>query len=224
MSSAEGEELPLLLCAPRLVCLENGLCAQANVLFKMSTVRTVTTTTRTTTVSSPSSGGGRYPQSNSSHGRSGGGRTSGGRSSRGGSGGCNCGGAGGGGLAAAAHWLALASAIIIIVAWVMRFVATDSGYKKANIWFEFLLFLFLALMVILGGFGIGGLDEFLEEYLQLTISMLGKGVLLILFCCRVYADQWDWKNKTVHAIASLLCCIAAVLAVLVLLVGLGVAK
>ena len=101
------------------------------------------------------------------------------------------------------------------------------GYNSAPVWFEFLLFLFLALMVILGGFGIGGLDEFLEEYLQLTISMLGKGVLLLLFCCRVYANVWDWSaNGTaiLGTIASILCCVAAVLAVLVLLVGLGVAK
>lgn len=105
------------------------------------------------------------------------------------------------------------------------------GYNKAPAWFEFLLFLFLALMVILGGFGIGNLDEFLEEYLQLTISMLGKGVLLILFCCRVYADKWEWftgggsdSNRIFNTLASLLCCIAASLAILVLLVGLGVAK
>ena len=101
------------------------------------------------------------------------------------------------------------------------------GYSSAPRWFEFLLFLFLALMVILGGFGIGGLDEFLEEYLQLTISMLGKGVLLLLFCCRVYANVWDWSKSgtaILGTIASILCCVAAVLAVLVLLVGLGVAK
>lgn len=104
-------------------------------------------------------------------------------------------------------------------------------YESAPAWFEFLLFLFLALMVILGGFGIGNLDGFLEEYLQLTISMLGKGVLLILFCCRVYANRWGWferkdssSSAVFHTLASLLCCIAASLAILVLLVGLGVAK
>lgn len=110
-------------------------------------------------------------------------------------------------------------------------MVADKKYESAPAWFEFLLFLFLALMVILGGFGIGNLDEFLEEYLQLTISMLGKGVLLILFCCRVYANKWGWferkdssSSAVFHTLASLLCCIAASLAILVLLVGLGVAK
>ena len=200
----------------------------------MSTVRTTTTTTRTTVVTSPGSStvGNRSPSTTARNtagrpgatGRSGGGRSTSSRGGGGGSG-CNCGGAGGGGLAAAAHWLALAAAIIIIVAWIFRYMIT--GYNSAPRWFEFLLFLFLALMVILGGFGIGGLDEFLEEYLQLTISMLGKGVLLLLFCCRVYANVWEWSKSgtaILGTIASVLCCVAAVLAVLVLLVGLGVAK
>ena len=200
----------------------------------MSTVRTTTTTTRTTVVTSPGSStvGNRSPSTTTRNtagrpgatGRSGGGRSTSSRGGGGGSG-CNCGGAGGGGLAAAAHWLALAAAITIIVAWIFRYMI--KGYNSAPVWFEFLLFLFLALMVILGGFGIGGLDEFLEEYLQLTISMLGKGVLLLLFCCRVYANVWNWSaNGTaiLGTIASVLCCVAAVLAVLVLLVGLGVAK
>eukprot|EP00701_Giardia_intestinalis_P003717 XP_001707541.1 Hypothetical protein GL50803_88960 [Giardia lamblia ATCC 50803] len=213
------------------------------IYLKMSTVRTTTTTTRTTVVTSPgSSTPGHYPQNGSA--RSGGstagrpaggshpaGRSGGGRTRSSGGSGCNCGGAGGGGLAAAAHWLALASAIIIIVAWIFRFMVADKKYESAPAWFEFLLFLFLALMVILGGFGIGNLDGFLEEYLQLTISMLGKGVLLILFCCRVYANRWGWferkdssSSAVFHTLASLLCCIAASLAILVLLVGLGVAK
>lgn len=201
----------------------------------MSTVRTTTTTTRTTVVTSPGSStvGNRSPSTTARNtagrpgatGRSGGGRSTSSRRSGGGGSGCNCGGAGGGGLAAAAHWLALAAAIIIIVAWIFRYMI--KGYNSAPVWFEFLLFLFLALMVILGGFGIGGLDEFLEEYLQLTISMLGKGVLLLLFCCRVYANVWEWSKSgtaILGTIASVLCCVAAVLAVLVLLVGLGVAK
>ncbi|TNJ28057.1 hypothetical protein GMRT_10025 [Giardia muris] len=194
----------------------------------MTTVTTTRTTVTTTRTSSP--GGGHpgphgHPHERRTHGggQSGGGR--GAKGSRSGSGGGG-GGCGGGCLSGVVQWLALAGAIVIIVAWILRFlVPGGSSIESPNTWFEFFFVLFICLMVILGGFGIGALDSFLEEYLQWTISPLGKGLLILLFCCKVWVHAFSFEDgpRTLSTIASILCIAAATLGVLVLLVGLGVA-
>lgn len=200
----------------------------------MTTVTTTRTTVTTTRVGSP--GGGHAGPNGRSHDRRGrgGGQSGGGqgaKSSRSGGGGGGC---GGGCLSGAVQWLALAGAIIILVAWILRCLVAKDGDSKIwgtdtledpNLWFEFLFVAFICLMVILGGFGIGGLDSFLEEYLQWTVSPLGKGLLILLFCCRVWVMPFSLQTSTavISTIASILCIAATVLGVLVLLVGLGVA-